>query len=946
MSQPRTSKRESESARRAREILSEEGRTPPEPLALAEALMREKLFGLARRILARAERLGVFDADSPDNLKLHQKLALLTYKDPDLPVDARLDSALRILRAVEDLSSTANQETLGLAGAVYKRKWEFDNQKPQLERSLAFYLRGYEQGAERDQGYTGINAAYILDLLAHQEEREASEAGLPSETAPARRAEARRIREEIIEKVSPLVDRSETDWLQGKWWFYATVAEAHFGLGRYDEAVAWLERGRAEAAPSEWEYESAARQLASLAHLQSDVETSPADLENTAAWQALERFLGDDTAAVRSAFTGKIGLGLSGGGFRASLFHIGFLAKLAELDLLRRVEVLSCVSGGSIIGAHYYLEVRKLLQSAPDREITREDYIALVKRVADSFLKGVQENVRVRVAAELATNLRMIFGGYSRTMRAGELFERDIFSRVQDGEGDSERWLNQLYIRPVDGPEDFYPRRDNWRREAKVPILILNATSLNTGHNWHFTASYMGEPPAGIDSEIDGNERLRRLYYDGEDTPEKYKRMRLGHAVAASACVPGLFEPLALDGLYPERVVRLVDGGVCDNQGVMGLLEQDCNVILISDGSGQMDSINDPSRGMLGVPLRSSTILQARVRESQYQDLRARRRSQMLRGFVFVHLKEEIGLPPVGWIGSRETEDDSEEIPARRFRAANADPNLTSYGIDKKLQGRLAAVRTDLDSFSDVEAFTLMTSAYRMTEQAISEKKCLEGFPEPTDRVGWDFLAVGSGMKGAGASYDFLMNRLGASGALAFKVWKLSKPLKLLSWVLAVLFVLLTAWAFWTWRDTVLVQAITLGVVGTSILFFVLSALGTVFVGKTLMRIIRLRETLTLIAIGVSMATLGWLLARLHLWVFDPLFLRMGSIGSYRRAAEDGRAQTATARLSQGEVAAPASPPPPPVPSHESERSPTPETKMPAPEAKPRREEAETGERV
>ena len=65
----------------------------------------------------------------------------------------------------------------------------------------------------------------------------------------------------------------------------------------------------------------------------------------------------------------------------------GQFARLAELDLLRHVEVLSCVSGGSIIGAHYYLEVRKLLQSKRDHEITRDDYVEVVRRMADDFLR-------------------------------------------------------------------------------------------------------------------------------------------------------------------------------------------------------------------------------------------------------------------------------------------------------------------------------------------------------------------------------------------------------------------------------------------------------------------------------------------------------------------------------------------------------------------------------
>jgi NTE family protein len=51
----------------------------------------------------------------------------------------------------------------------------------------------------------------------------------------------------------------------------------------------------------------------------------------------------------------KLGLALAGGGFRASLFHVGVLRELARRGLLGKVEVLSTVSGGSIVGALYYL---------------------------------------------------------------------------------------------------------------------------------------------------------------------------------------------------------------------------------------------------------------------------------------------------------------------------------------------------------------------------------------------------------------------------------------------------------------------------------------------------------------------------------------------------------------------------------------------------------------
>src|SRR4030095_9710022 len=251
----------------------------------------------------------------------------------------------------------------------------------------------------------------------------------------------------------------------------------------------------------------------------------------TRAWDALfkarQEMYGDAhvaEAACESAFTGKIGLALSGGGFRAALYHIGVLAKLAEMDVLRKVEALSCVSGGSIIGAHYYLEVRKLLRERPDRDITKDDYIKIVKRIERDFLAGVQTNIRTRVLANPITNLKMIFSSnHSRTLRVGELYEKHIFSRIKDGEGGEDRWLNDLKIHPKDDP-NFQPKNDNWRRESKVPILVLNATALNTGHNWQFTATWMGEPPTETGSSIDANYRLRRMYYS--EAPPGYREIR------------------------------------------------------------------------------------------------------------------------------------------------------------------------------------------------------------------------------------------------------------------------------------------------------------------------------------------------------------------------------------------------------------------------------------
>src|SRR4051794_22298496 len=51
--------------------------------------------------------------------------------------------------------------------------------------------------------------------------------------------------------------------------------------------------------------------------------------------------------------TRMIGLALSGGGYRATAFHLGTLKKLDQLKVLNKVGVISTISGGSITGACY-----------------------------------------------------------------------------------------------------------------------------------------------------------------------------------------------------------------------------------------------------------------------------------------------------------------------------------------------------------------------------------------------------------------------------------------------------------------------------------------------------------------------------------------------------------------------------------------------------------------
>ena len=342
-----------------------------------------------------------------------------------------------------------------------------------------------------------------------------------------------------------------------------------------------------------------------------------------------------------------------------------------------------------------------------------------------------------------------------------------LFSRVPDEDNPRNprtRDLAELKINPRDGDPDFDPRIHNWRRRAKVPVLVLNATTLNTGHNWQFTTSFMGESPWVVDPEVGGTDRYRRMYYD--EAPEGYRSFPLGQAVAASACVPMLFNPLALPGMYPGRTVRLVDGGVHDNQGIVGLLEQGCTVLLISDASGQMNAEPYRSLGRMLVPFRSNDVLMARVRAAQYQEITLRCRSRLLRNVFFIHLRKGVGNEEVSWVGCKDLRKD--------VQAARQGNSVTDYGVPKEAQRLLAAVRTDLDAFSTSEAYALMADGYLMARHGYRGSV---GGAGDENLMPWRFRKILPALQTPGTEeHELLLKRLGVGGSLFFKGWKLAGP--------------------------------------------------------------------------------------------------------------------------------------------------------------------------
>jgi predicted acylesterase/phospholipase RssA len=687
---------------------------------LWKSLKKSDDTSLARRVLERLRQgKGLIDrlpADLKTRRKLCRQEALLTSKDSELIATRRHDRALEILEEgfgnLDDGTLNGDAETLGIAGGILKRRWNDLGRLEDLRQAARYYERG-AIGDLGEDGYAHINAAFLEDLLAHAGD------------APAdRRQRASTLRQSILEKLPPADEVSE----DAVWFNTATRAEALFGLGRYDEATRVVAACTVKPAP--WELETTARQIATIAHLQRDHPLDVADIR-----KFFEALLPGAADAARSAVIGKVGLALSGGGFRASFYHLGVLARLAELNVLRHVDVLSCVSGGSIVGACYWLALRnRMMQPGA---LTHQDYIELVQKVIDHFVIGVEGNLRGGVQ----TGLRKVIWGMlfddqkgaldpERTAKAlHETFYQPLLKNTAGN------CMHDLPFKPADHNEaltnspDFHPGQHNWMRANKVPVLVLNATTVNTGHAWQFTPTWMGESPWAVHEAADSIPRLEWSWYAADSG----WKMEIGRAVAASACVPGVFAPLQIEDAYQDVNVQLVDGGVHDNQGTVSLLALDCNVLLVSDACGQLLLEKDTTAGitgLLGYANRSMSALMERVRLANYADLTARVRTGLLRGLMFLHMKAGLDADTIRLKISQESYE------LRRDQ-------LSPAGVRKDLQQALAELRTDLDAFTPDEYNALMACGYQMATWAYERDLArIKELSDPPREAEWPFAPM------------------------------------------------------------------------------------------------------------------------------------------------------------------------------------------------------------
>ncbi len=144
--------------------------------------------------------------------------------------------------------------------------------------------------------------------------------------------------------------------------------------------------------------------------------------------------------------TKRIGLALSGGGFRAAAFHLGVFRKLEQLNLLDKIDLLTCVSGGSIAGGYLALNwndgsvLDKLHDYLNTRSIAVSSVLGGVFDPFDSRLdklaKSYDEHLFGKAKLETLKNGPRIYFN-STNLSTGNMF---FFVAGGDGEAEMGEW--------------------------------------------------------------------------------------------------------------------------------------------------------------------------------------------------------------------------------------------------------------------------------------------------------------------------------------------------------------------------------------------------------------------------------------------------------------------------------------------------------------------------
>lgn len=244
-----------------------------------------------------------------------------------------------------------------------------------------------------------------------------------------------------------------------------------------------------------------------------------------------------------------LGLALSGGGFRATLFGLGSVWRLNDAKLLGKLDRITSVSGGSILAG--VLGHRWSRLQFVDGQATN-----FRTEITDPVRAFCARTIDIEATIKGWLDLGRTAGDYLADCYAEHLFENATLKDL-----------------PVSS-------------QAGNPKFIIYATNLQTGRSFRFRQDMIADWMLGT----------------SHDTV-----VPLARAVAASSAFPPIFSPIIVETdpaswknggdlnnieALRRRIV-LADGGVYDNMGLESLVDN-VDIALVSDGGAPFEIEESP----------------------------------------------------------------------------------------------------------------------------------------------------------------------------------------------------------------------------------------------------------------------------------------------------------------------------------------------------------------
>lgn len=262
------------------------------------------------------------------------------------------------------------------------------------------------------------------------------------------------------------------------------------------------------------------------------------------------------------------GLCLSGGGYRAMLYHVGALRRLNAHGMLPQLTEIASVSGGSITAGVLALAWRKLEFDESGQAVNFEsEVVEPITRFA-------------RVGVDVAAVIKGLVPWRTAADGVAEAYDRHLFSGAT---------LQDIVDRPR---------------------FTFMATNLQTGSGWRFAKDYAADYRVG--RIVSPNFSLARV-------------------VAASSAFPPVLSPARFDFSghtverlegadlhrppFTERAI-LTDGGVYDNLGLERVWKR-CRTVLVSNAGRTIPEIGNPAGHWIGQAFRTLGLVQQQAENSR-----------------------------------------------------------------------------------------------------------------------------------------------------------------------------------------------------------------------------------------------------------------------------------------------------------------------------------------